>query len=114
MRRLMISVALAALVIWPVAYLKRRRDRFLQVASYHEKFIKNYRVDRSGFYQAYFDPQGVLLGRFGPETVALIDIWHQDLKKKYERAAARPWLSVEPDQEKPVGFLIESLGDDPE
>jgi len=113
MRRLMISVALAALVIWPVAYLKRRRDRFLQVASYHEKFIKNYRVV-PGFRPRYFDPQGVPLGRFGAETVALIDIWHQDLKKKYERAAARPWLSVKHDQEKPVGFLIESLGDDPE
>ncbi len=55
--------------------------------------LKSFRVQNAGWLT-----EGEL--RTGEEHFRLVD-YYDKMKTKYERAAARPWLSVEPDRPPP-------------
>lgn len=84
-RRLMIAVAVIAILLGVGAGLQRRREKFRAIADSH-------RDEWNGFYSGSLD-----------------DIWrqsarnqyHRTMQDKYERAARHPYLPVEPDPSAP-------------
>ena len=91
LRTLLIAVAVAAVVLGGVE-MQRRRERFRALATYH--------ASRNAPRYLCFS-----CGGFGREL-----LWDEEMQRKYERAAARPWLAVPPD---PAG-LTERVGPDSE
>jgi hypothetical protein len=85
-RRMMVAVAVVALVLGAVA-LGVRSGEFRNRARYHEVMAASPLL---GVKPAppVFDPV-----RYTPKWSA----YHARLKRKYERAARRPWLFVAPD-----------------
>ena len=82
-RRLRITVAIVGLVLAGVIDARRRRERFLRIADFHERRSPN---GYAGFYLVPLSPT---------------DEWHDQMGQKYRRAAARPWLPVAPDPPAP-------------
>jgi hypothetical protein len=126
----MLSVAIAALLLGTGVQLWRRHRRLLGIAIQHETTAAGFRDEARGWI-AGADlaslgdsdlPPGVeppLPPLGSPGTAAPDDIvvvwrdrgsafarlarYHAALGKKYRKAAARPWLSVESDPEPPPG-----------
>jgi hypothetical protein len=94
---MMAAVALLAFLLAAVDQLRRRRESFRLRAE----------VCRRAVSAAYLDEQaarGALRVGHDPRTTAAYfrRVEHYDaLRVKYERAAARPWLPVEPDPPEP-------------
>jgi hypothetical protein len=76
--RVMIAVALVALTLGFARAFASRRERYLMAAAYHAEQLRGYDLHPGFFYPV--------------ERV----IWHREMKRKYERAARSPWLSVAP------------------
>jgi hypothetical protein len=98
LRRMMIAVALVALLFGAAAGLWRRHLSFKRQADEYAKrmnteFARGYRVAI-----ARWPSDGEL--KMKDEHYRLKDYYKQ-LKLKYERAAARPWLPVESDRPPP-------------
>jgi hypothetical protein len=101
-RRLMIAVAVIALVTGVIAMLiqsERRRQR----AVYHAKMetetqhlMNFYRGDLVLRRGENRDDFPAMLGRFTRRN-----LYHSEMRRKWEASAARPWLPVEPDPPEP-------------
>ncbi len=84
----MIAVVLAGLAMGTTIGLQRRRDSLRRLAQVHADAARQSS-------DALWDP------RIRDQASAILDwqrlAYHNRLKEKYERAAARPWLPVPPD-----------------
>src|SRR4051812_19878970 len=94
-RRLMAVVAGAAGGVGKIGGLRRRRDLFLQQAARHRKLSDE--ADLS----AYLLPRRHHFGLSEPELEEVkaherLAAYHAEMRARYERAAARPWLPVPP------------------
>jgi hypothetical protein len=93
-RRLLLFVAIVALLCWGVLTLDRRSARYRLKAAKHEKALL----------------ECAMLGRgeIGYESTNLKTrenntyyMYHVEMNKKYDQAARFPWLSVAPDPPEP-------------
>ena len=83
-RRWMVAVAVVGIVLGVTI---ERRERFRQIADYH---------------QAEFMKLASRMKPFAREDRDWHPLeWHETMKRKYERASALPWLPVEPDPPEP-------------
>ena len=87
-RRLMIAVALAGLVMGGLAALNRRRGYALAMAAHH------YRSHKRELRNTRFDESGV--GHYSPKAR-----YHATLCIKWGASARRPWLPFEADPRDP-------------
>jgi hypothetical protein len=78
-RRMIITVAVVGLVLAGVIETRRRRERFLRIAEFHERHSPY-------SYIGFFEPHVTPLGQ-----------WREEMGQKHRRAAARPWLPLGPD-----------------
>jgi hypothetical protein len=94
-RRLMVVVALAALLLGVIAGVENRRRSFLSLVDAHRAgMIAWEEGDPSETSRERFDLSG--------RKVSLKDHrWHLQMAEKYERAARYPWLPVAPDPPAP-------------
>ena len=112
-RRMMAAVAIAALTLMLVAGVvrDRRRSRYLRLAAFHEKegsrngAMLDMKGRPTGMWMR-FDPARNSYIIVGPEEVE----YRAQMKRKYEYAAAHPWLSFEPDPPIPHGKRPSRLG----
>ena len=84
-RRLMVLVAIVGLVLAAGSWLYRRTTRMKSTAAFHE--------------QACFEALMI-----GPDCILVESPrsrFHDELAKKYHRAARYPWLPVAPDPPEP-------------
>ena len=86
-RRLMIAVAVVAVLLGVVVGLKRRSDRFRAIAL---RYAAKHKEDRMA-YDVVAD-EGRFLRRYD---------YHLSMQRKYEMATERPWLPVPPDPPEP-------------
>ena len=98
LRRMMIAVACVTILFGTAERLWRRHVTFKRLADEyakksHDEMLSGFRVQH-----ARYPSEGEL--KMGVEHFHLTD-YYDELKAKYERAAARPWLSVEPDRPPP-------------
>jgi hypothetical protein len=82
-RRMMVAVAVVAVLLAMAVTLSHRRSRFESLRDYH--------ASRAPY--VWLGPMGTLWERQGE--------WHWAMKRKYERAARYPWLPVAPDPPEP-------------
>ena len=99
LRRMMIAVAVVSILFGMAAGLWRRHVSFQRQADAYAKKsndegLRGARIDLLWFQS---DPEL----RMRDEHYRLMD-YYDELKVKYERAAARPWLPVESDRPPPV------------
>jgi hypothetical protein len=100
-RRMMVVVAGAGIILGASVVLQRRHARFSELAVHHEassqlRFIAQGEVGGSH--------SSRLLNGLGEELSGLSNArveWHRRLGVKYRRAARSPWLPVEPDPPEP-------------
>jgi hypothetical protein len=96
-RRMMVAVAVMAVVLSAADQLRRRRESFVQRAEESKRRVS----------AAYRDEQSARVGNpfdFDPRTTTAYSQWaehHSAMREKYERAAASPWLFVGPDPPEP-------------
>ena len=89
-RRIMVAVAIVAICCWTVADMERR-SRFRRLAEHHSsKMYPDIACNAGGL---YIVGEGIV----SQDRVS----WHRALHDKYERAARRPWLLVNPDPPMP-------------
>ncbi|WP_435010913.1 hypothetical protein P12x_002203 [Tundrisphaera lichenicola] len=107
-RRLMLIVAVMAVILAVASTLIRRRARFQVARDFH--FSRSiYTTPKEENEIRFYDAAGNLLYRFDtpaptPEQRRLRQArhdWHVRLSVKYGEAARRPWLPVEPDPPEP-------------
>jgi hypothetical protein len=104
-RRMMVAVAIAAVLLGVWAWVERRRARLSAIANWHHGqiicvFFGFPGPDGEYVYEATDAPQ-----KSGDPPVSLhqqrIDTWHREIAVKYWRAAEYPWLPVAPDSPEP-------------
>jgi hypothetical protein len=91
-RRLMVAVAVVAIVLGAIYVLASRRARFLAIAPEHwdaiqEPFLK--------YYDVYLTPEQAR------QWALTRDGWHMAMSVRYGYAADHPWLPVAPDPPEP-------------
>lgn len=88
-RRLMLAVAVAAVVLTTVQWW-RRRASYAERAEYHRRWSES---------KHSFTPDGMSEEqmRRAFAEMAAENRFHRDLARKYEHAARYPWLPVAPD-----------------
>ena len=98
LRGMMIALAFVTVVFGTAVRLWQRHVAFKRLADEYAK--KSYSEMLSGFQvqHARYPTEGEL--RMGDEHFRLMD-YYDELKAKYNRAAARPWLTVKPDRPPP-------------
>jgi hypothetical protein len=103
MRRIVVAVAVIAIVLGALVTMGRRIRRFDGLATYHESQIMGVMYGTPGpdrtmtFSLSSHDRNGRPL----PPQQQIIDRWHFQMKERYRRAAVRPWLPIEPDPPEP-------------
>ena len=95
-RRLMVAVAVVAVVIGLGAEGERRRGRYARLARQHSVVR-----DELHKFLAIVPPSSSLEFFGDRRAVAELVGYHGRLKAKYEEAARHPWLPVEPDPPEP-------------
>jgi len=83
-RRLMVAVALIALFLGELVFLKGRRDERLRLANFHER-------------QLILFWSGDVEHQQHRDLDEKQNDFHFRMEWKYRRAASRPWLSIPPD-----------------
>ncbi len=103
-RRLMLAVAVVAVILGVMGFLKRVRTNRLKLATYHldqrgGALIESFHVDQNRTIDTYFKPKP------GGEKMTDLEVrmfhWHDALAKKYKQTAETYWLPVEPDPPRP-------------
>jgi hypothetical protein len=89
-RWLMVAVAIMGLALG----LGARRQRLLSVATRHHRLAMRGALRLTG----RIGPDGSTGPFYRPTALGL---WHWEISQKYERAARRPWLPIEPDPPEP-------------
>lgn len=93
LRQLMALVAAASVLLGTAVGLQRRRDRFRRRADgYMRQASREYMIGQIAIQVTHFGPTRLQL-RTQEAHFALGD-YYTDLKAKYARAAARPWLPL--------------------
>ncbi len=101
-RRLMLAVAVVAVILGVMGFLARVRTNRLKLATYHLDqrggvVIESFHVAQNRTIDTYFKPGG--------EKMTDLEVrmfhWHDALAKKYTQAAETYWLPVEPDPPQP-------------
>jgi hypothetical protein len=88
----MAAVAVVAAAIASIVVPLHRRWSFESLAAYHQsKGVYGYACSRTSW--ACIDRNGKVMT---PDEIKVAD-WHMALAQKYRRAAAQPWLPVEPE-----------------
>ena len=108
LRRLMLAVAILALLLGVWLWGERRRARFSALAGWHERQVLwNLCVivgypgpDGEYIYEAQARSQMPGNPPMSPHQQR-ISTWHYQIAMKYYRAARNPWLPVEPDPPPP-------------
>lgn len=122
-RRLMIAVAILALVLGGIRYgfhLKARRSYFLREAARHAGAAKWFQrwIEAHPAFVADLKAHGyrgdIERDFSTPKMNAAFRDRHRLLEQKYRRAAARPWLAVDPDLPAPDEGVYFPLPDDQE
>jgi hypothetical protein len=93
-RRMMVVVAVFALLLGAVAIV-RRQAHLQRLADYHAKMAWQLQSSHG----TVIRPNGAFV--HVPLTPQRLADYHEDLARKYERAARYPWLPVEPDPPEP-------------
>jgi hypothetical protein len=99
----MTVVALVGLLIWS-GQAVARWHRYRKLAEYHAAEFTNLSMMLAPALEIRNDTgrfPGCGLSQVFLESECEKVEWHGRLKSKYERAAARPWLPVEPDPPEP-------------
>ena len=105
-RRWMVVVAVIGLLVGGGVRLKRRRDYFLSLARSHAQKMPSSTAEgkalrsRFGSTSRMSGEEILLLSRDFDRLRNRAD-HHAALRRKYERAARYPWMSVEPDPPEP-------------
>jgi hypothetical protein len=97
LRSMMILVAVFALGIWAAVMVRLRGD-YLSRAAQHTAHEQSYRRTSHIRFAESFpaeDRQELLLMR------ARLADFHDEMRRKWERAASRPWMPVSPDPDSP-------------
>jgi hypothetical protein len=95
---MLVGLAVVAIVFGTTAYLWRLHVAFKRKANEYAKkayseMLRGFRVQHARWLTAGEE-------RMGKEHFRLSD-YYEEMKAKYERAASRPWLPVEPDRPAP-------------
>ncbi len=88
-RRMMVWVAICAVILGGVYELARRSAKFTELAARHQASIKE-----ETFY-------AIGLGWGTPDRLSPRESWRLEMLGKYRHAAQYPWLPVEPDPPEP-------------
>lgn len=109
-RRLMVVVAIVAMILGVWLWAERRRARFSALESWHDRQVLwdvciiagHPGPDGEYVWEAEPRPRPLKPGtpRASPHQLR-ISTWHYRLASKYRRAARYPWLPVEPDPPEP-------------
>jgi hypothetical protein len=106
-RRMKGAVALTA-VTFAIVHLWSLRHLYLEKAAQHASFsaLRDRTPDDMAFWEARLTAQHEGLHAAypwpgGPPLVPTMAKYHDALRRKYERAARYPWLSVAPDPPEP-------------
>jgi hypothetical protein len=91
---MMVLVAVIALLLGAAA-IQRRRAHLQRLADHHAEMARQLRSSHGSIIR----PGGVYV--HVPLTHPRLADYHEDLARKYERAARYPWLPVEPDPPEP-------------
>jgi hypothetical protein len=94
-RRMMAAVAIAAALLGPLVYLKRRSDRFWTIHLEQAALAQGLRNSLARMNQRERSDGAVWMGPMERSN------YHKRLSMKYREAALRPWLPIEPDPPKP-------------
>ena len=108
---MVVAVAVAALILWGET-MRRRRVTYEYRASIHATYGRQFREA--------FEKQSLNVFAFqhGPVFAATPTLrlkwaeYHENLSRKYERAARHPWETVPPDPTPPEIFPPSSFGGD--
>ncbi|MHB1558831.1 MAG: hypothetical protein ACYC61_15370 [Isosphaeraceae bacterium] len=95
-RWLMIGIAITGAVLALAVECRRRHDRFLSLAAHHLACIHIVNT-ACNLSQTQINEYGEDVRRRSNAWIR----WHREMAMKYRRAAARPWLPVEPDAPEP-------------
>jgi hypothetical protein len=97
-------MALVAVVALAAGGIEWRRRQFLSLSKYHDSKIVVLRLppdfEISNLTWLERDDGDGRVTRLNRQGIAL-DIWHNKLRIKYQRAARYPWLPVAPDPPEP-------------
>jgi hypothetical protein len=112
-RRLMVAMAIVGLLVG----LMMRHLHFRRMADYHDsRVVESFEIGRPprepGSLESapasitVYNHFGRLVGRAGKTRDGLkrlmsLSDWHEVMRRKFEYAARRPWLPVEPDPPEP-------------
>ena len=91
-RRMMVVVAIVAVLAGTACWLARRRVRFLAIAATHR--ASGFGIDPSS---RYYD----FPGDWALKEVSPRNRWHAEMSFRYRYAADHPWLLVPPDPPEP-------------
>src|SRR4051812_34065975 len=97
-RRMMVAVAAVAVLFGTAAGLRRRRESFERQAG---EYAKKSREELMAGMLADHRYASIPELRMRDEHYRLMD-YFDGMKRKYERAAARPWLAIEADRPPPA------------
>ncbi len=119
-RRMMVVVAVLAVTLGALA-IRSRRDRYLALMRNHDRSAQAATAMQDLLAKAAeFDDlhsreaPGRLAYEFSDDAIlsrSMVGYWsrkatyHEQLRRKYEEAASRPWLLVSPDPDPPVNPL---------
>jgi hypothetical protein len=99
MRRIVIAVAVIAMVLGVLVNYVRRVRRFDDLAGYHRSQIvgvaQRQVIDQDGMIVGLELPPVDVKGRPVPPIQRLLNDWHARMFQRYLRAARRPWLDVQ-------------------
>ena len=100
-RRLMVAVAIFAVVVATVEGLRRRRESFERRARMFAQKASDEIMAEQGYRMAR---RSLAFGYDGRTTTAHYELveHYWALREKYDHAAARPWLVVAPDPPEPA------------
>jgi len=108
-RRMMIAVAVAALILY-VENLRRRHVTFQRRATINASYARQF---REAFEKRSLNVFAFQHGPVFAATPTLRFKWaeyHENLSRKYERAASHPWETVPADPPPPEIFPPSSFG----
>jgi hypothetical protein len=102
-RRMMVVVAIVAVICGGGSYAWRREQLRRRLEGYHWKISHHSQMERSSI-TAIVESNVPT----GPDELARLNsvrtAYHASMRRKYQRAAVRPWQGIEPDPPEPVEY----------
>jgi hypothetical protein len=101
MRRLMVAVAVLAMVMGAIEGLRRRRESFERRAKMFAQKVSDAYIDEQNYRMSHRSSRFGYDGRTTQAYYQLVE-YYSALQEKYEKAVARPWHPVAPDPPAPA------------